>query len=60
LGRFREPFQRVRAVELSLVLNGQMPVRQHVLRGVLQQSRGLRKRARRPSATFRSGVIAVA
>ena len=58
---FVQPFQRIHAVELPLVVDREMPVREDVFGGVREQ-RGPAspKRARRPIGTFGSCVIAVA
>ena len=55
-----QPFQRIRTVQVPLVLERQVPVREDVLGRVLEQRGGLRKPAAQPVSTFRSCVIAVA
>jgi hypothetical protein len=45
---FVQPFQRIRAVQLPLMFERQMPVRQDVFGGLLEQRRRLRKAAPQP------------
>ena len=49
-----QPFQWIRAVQLPLMLEGQVPIRQHGSAASSSSAAALTKRARRSSGTFRS------